>query len=391
MAATVAQPFKGAVFDTSSYREDRTDSYLVSFTNGQLVSDEGLNFAVYEEQKAGNKAFKRKHIVAETEDMMYIGQNTGLFAPNHDYKYAVGIFDRKTQVCKLYSSECYILNPRLEGDDEKDGEEIEEVETSRQRIDALTSAFGGSKKKRTMEARHQNAISGDSLVGAMQTAATSSTTVNESVTPGKDSVDDIIPPYDLEAGTPAAAYPLDAIITDEMMNSLRSQSEEIGTKEKPVQSEFVASHLKRLPRDEDLKARRVAILYYLHHLIRLYRLTTRELRATKELLPNDMPAAVKRQIMQKFVLRVSNRPVIPTRQKDSILAYILVLALHLEAFKMEIQALSADCKISVQKTTNHLRVLGCANWTDKKEKKTMTELKMPLKLGEAIAKRTRKR
>lgn len=208
----------------------------VHFTNAALkqnIGDRKIQFGCYQwADKTDQRKKQRRTLIAETEEMEYIGQNFGQFSRSNGLcKYVLGVYDKKTEVMKMYDTEMITLQPQILGTAETNQEE--EAANSKldlsfiEKNDLLTEAFGSNKKKRAMASRHRNKVNKNELNETVSDFLESLAKETKDTTDSGHEQHSYLPPFNINATTVTDIYKLDDIITPLEYEALQQGSLEI--------------------------------------------------------------------------------------------------------------------------------------------------------------------
>jgi hypothetical protein len=155
-------------------------------------------------------------------------------------KYAVGLFDEKTNEIELLPCHHVFVMEKASADQDADfDEDLMSPLSHQQRKASLTEAFGSKKKKRAMRAMESNTISADSISGASsisQMIVTSNESLESPKMSNKDSNiggesaaknalqaqrEIMLPPHDVTASTLSGAYPLTDLIPGNVHHAIK--------------------------------------------------------------------------------------------------------------------------------------------------------------------------
>jgi len=365
--------------------DSTTEFTLANFLHAKLENPAGVNFGLLQEDDVQPKKKVKRHLVAETTRMQYVGSNY----KNHSTynKYMIAIVDKETRTAKLVDASMFSLEPHWP---EKEGQNEEEQATltRSEKVDMLTNAFGSHKRKRAMESRKKNKIESSALESAVGAAAS---TALQNIDPAlllqqqtalAQQTTSVLPPHNLDAQTPAEAYPLHSLLSPADLTALETPAQAfIGAshekiaewKKSQTYPGYILVTLQTLPLNAQSRSHMSCLLMYLHYLMHIHSLTPKQLQAKTGVLPADVPQLLYKKLLSSFTdetVRANGKRTrcISARTKDKLISYILVLALTIEGFHLEYSQLQDDLKIMDEKMVKYLRVLGC---NVKKTKHTM--------------------
>ncbi|XP_033743791.1 DNA-directed RNA polymerase I subunit RPA49-like [Pecten maximus] len=356
---------------------ERKSVLIANFSNGQVnrkrCDDLSIGHFVSSQNRPGGKR-KKQLLVAETEQMAYVGQNFGVSADRSQNfcKYYVGVRNKDTGKMTICDAEIFNMLPKIPGDDPEESQKEDLSRSFLEKNDFLTEAFGSKKKQKAMENRLRNKSAAKSMETIMDSAAKQALS-QQTHTPRPQAEDQVdgIPPCNKEATSPREVYRLHDIISPREMEALTapaqvffdSNYEQVKQwREQHTYPEYITSHLMTLPLSEEERWKKSKCLLYLHYLFTLNNLTTKVL-TQRVPLPVEWPGVVIEQLLNRFTLKVDSggrlKRCRPARLKDKTISYILVLCLMIDEFEVEVTELMKDLKHSLVRVQNHFRALGC--------------------------------
>jgi len=222
---------------------------------------------------------------------------------------------------------------------------------------------------------------------------------NVEVSPAKapeDSGDDfcIIPPKNDEATNPADIFNMSDIISEEMMNYLRSDCEQLTNSDKKIienwssekkYPQFVLYLIGRLPTNQLERTDSACYISYLNYMMMLNRITFQQLhkldcnKKTDDDPCPDMPNFVKRILLRDFTSsddagdRQKNRRRISKKSRDKLLCHMIIISLILEEFEVDISLFLQDLKLSVSSVSKIVRAFGGITKTSGLKRKASDE------------------
>ncbi|XP_060064818.1 DNA-directed RNA polymerase I subunit RPA49-like [Ylistrum balloti] len=366
---------------------------IANFTNGHVNKKrcDDLSVGHFESSQRRFGTQKRKQIlVAETEQMSYVGQNFGVSADRSQNfcKYYVGLRDKSTGKMTICDAEIFNMLPKLPGDEQEEEKKDDLSLSFREKNDFLTEAFGSKKKQKAMENRLRNKSAAKSMETIMDSAAKQALSQQSQVArPQVEDQTDGIPPCNKEATSPREVYRLHDIISPSEMEALNAPArlffdstyDQVRQwKEQQTYPAYITNHLMTMPLSEAERWKRSKCLMYLHYLITLNNLNTRTI-GLKVPLPVEWPGVVIEQLLKRFTMKIDSggriRRCRPARLKDKNISYILVLCLMIDEYELELTVLMKDLKLSLERIQNHFRALGC----------TLTSRKVKTDMGPSLS------
>ncbi|CAC5399099.1 RPA49 [Mytilus coruscus] len=374
---------------------------IAHFTNGEIKENYTDGLSVGQFIRAGDDR-KRKHtiLVGETATMSYVGKNFGPDASKaQSYcRYYVGVVDRKRGKMRVFDSEIIQMVPKQPDFQEEDERGQISLpangdKTYTQRIDDLTANFGSKKKKQAMGSRLRNEIHGEALEKSLNSVVEDAASQNKNKQVNKDDQQStLLPVYNKDGETPKDVYPLESVLNQQAMDAMMTPAQVFydSTKKqikdwnvKEEYPKYILNHLSVLPSSTDQRWYKSKILMYLHYLMYVYMKPAKELRS-KNPLPKEWPDKIRKLIYDDFTLLIDsgNRQIrcIPSRLKDKLTLYILVLCLILDEFDLPLNDLQRDLKLGGKSLDTYIREIGCKM----KIKKITAELGEKLEIKSAI-------
>ncbi|VTJ52714.1 Hypothetical predicted protein [Marmota monax] len=278
---------------------------LVQFSNGKLQNPGNMRFTLYNSNDSTNPRKRKQRILAaETDRLSYVGNNFGTGA-----------------------LKCNTL--------------------CRDKMDSCIEAFGTTKQKRALNSRRMNKVGSESLNLAVSKAAENiidkkgvDALVSDAIQ--DDSQDDslYLPPCYADAAKPEDVYKFEDILSSAEYEALKSPSEafsKITSKEilKIIEENShcstVIEALKSLPSNEENRDHQARCIWFLDTLIKF--------RAQKHVFQ-------KKSLTCLTYNNGSLRNFISNSMKAKITAYVIILALHINDFQIDLTLLQRDLKLS---------------------------------------------
>ncbi|XP_054545333.1 DNA-directed RNA polymerase I subunit RPA49 isoform X2 [Talpa occidentalis] len=325
-----------------------------------------MRFTLYKSSDSTNPRKRSQRILAaETDRLSYVGNNfgTGALKCNTLCRHFVGILNKTSGQMEVYDAELFNMQP-LFSDESIESESTEnQTKTFREKMDSCIEAFGTVKQKRALNSRRMNSVGSDSLNRAVAKAAESiidtkgvTALVNDAIQ--DDSQDDsaYLPPCHADATKPEDVYKFEDLLSPSEYEALQSPSEAF----KNVTSEeilkmieenshccFVIEALKNLPFDKESRDRQARCIWFLDTLIKF---RAQKVIKRKSALGPGIPHIINTKLLKHFTcLTYSNgslRNFISDSMKAKITAYVIILALHINDFQIDLTILQRDLKLS---------------------------------------------
>ncbi|XP_052795681.1 DNA-directed RNA polymerase I subunit RPA49-like [Mya arenaria] len=360
---------------------DQTDSrsfFLGKFANG-LVKDEHRKDLhgklLTHKNRTDQRTKNNKTVVMESSSMTYIGKNhgpTSLNSAKGTLRQYVGIYDEKTGKMRVCDAEMFHMVPFIPGLDKVQPETPDKEKSYVEKFGSLVEAFGSKKKKQSFEKKHRNRIDAAEMEGVMavdarhgQEHVRSRQEEKERLAEQIDSLS-ALPVCNKDAENVEDVYTLDTVVTQSELDLLQNLAQDFFNctadnirewSEKKKYPLYVLTHLATMPVDESLRWQRCKLLVYLHSMLRLYSVSPSQLNQPKSF--SELPQTIRHKLFDNFTVRVRQSRCKPTRLKDRLAAFVLVLCLHIDEFSTDIDDITCDLHIGRHKAVQILRALGC--------------------------------
>ncbi|KAJ0399066.1 hypothetical protein P43SY_008686 [Pythium insidiosum] len=364
---------------------DAAAPLVASFRNGPPPPSKrkDLSFDVFE-----NEAKKQRLVIANTDRVAYQGANFGYLSSANDCaSYVVGIYDKNTQEVRLCNvSQLYMMQQTVKGSadnvDDNRGDGKSYLEKKRD----LVELFGSKKSKRIQKSIEENIVNVQNVSGAASITETLKKQMDKAAQDAAardaaSAVDSaalatrnaILPPHNLEASAPEQVYIIRKFLNPQVMESLKIKADEwIEALKATNVADVAASHnLMALPTRLLLSMRtpydktKMAYLVYLQYQLELFH-TSFPLRKSVVSFSEErgIPLVVLRNLLALFTDSTQNELgytsyLQPKQKKDKLILYMLVLALTINGFSLDLTELAADLKRSAVSLTTYCRQLGC--------------------------------
>ncbi|KAJ3189907.1 DNA-directed RNA polymerase I subunit rpa49 [Gaertneriomyces sp. JEL0708] len=371
--AASSVPSETVLLKPSVFEDSSVDApLLVSFPDFP-ANPNALAFQtfVHKDEQAHPQKKRRRILVGQTPKIEYAGDN---YSTRQYCRYVVALHDKNTGDVTFHETDIFRPSTMVKTLKRHEAKHIGEKNMDARK--SLGEAFGTRKRRQQLKAEERNQVD---VGGLADIADHIKGTIDEKAAslPSRETIraearqDRGIPPYNPDAASPAEVYHLDDIISPAEFASIRVKplwrarhQEEVKQILEPIKvTEWVRSRLHTtLQRKEDKS--RVPKLLYLAYLMRFYGLSPRDLKS--EHLASRMggaPQIVVDTLLNRFTEFQEDQGVkayrIASKLKDMLLAYILVLCLMLDDYKVDVAQIAAELKISVTKVTTVAKELGC--------------------------------
>ncbi|BBN19201.1 DNA-directed RNA polymerase I subunit RPA49 [Marchantia polymorpha subsp. ruderalis] len=362
-----------------------------------------MEVAAYKNPKPLSR--QQELVVRTSEDVDFVGANyVGEAAGWQPCNYLLGVFDKEKGSLKLMplaGEKVFRMEPRVRGfeygrptDEEAEEEDKNTPEMQKIKRKMLTEAFG-SQRSRLRAARYERGIIKEDDLADMKgmenlfkDAAENESllTTEQALAQANSVVARNVPPFDLNAKTPQAAYPLSKIITSEEWESMDvtelqaaakyTSSEVQALRDEKVYPEFILNRLKRLrvEGDKEGSERRAHILNYIQHLLAFNNAGHSMIRKAADPWGSGgsvdltealgIPGPIVTKFLSIFTSKGSGAG--PQggakRNKEHVeltISYVLILGLMADDYQADPFDLASELKMTVSELRPHYEQLGC--------------------------------
>ncbi|XP_004457316.2 DNA-directed RNA polymerase I subunit RPA49 isoform X2 [Dasypus novemcinctus] len=340
---------------------------LVQFTNGKLQSPGNMRFTLYKSKDSTNPRKSHHRILAaETDRLSYVGNNfgTGALKCNTLCRHFVGILNKTSGQMEVYDAELFNMQP-LFPDDSVESELAlgNQTQTYREKMDSCIEAFGTTKQKRALNSRRMNKVGSESLNLAVAKAAENIIDAKGVTALVSDAIHDdmqddslYLPPCYADAAKPEDVYKFGDLLSPAEYEALRGPSEAF----RNVKSEeilkmieenshcsFIIEALKSLPSNEESRDHQARCIWFLDTLIKF---RSQKVIKRKSALGPGVPHIINTKLLKHFTCLTYNngslRNLISDSMKAKIMAYVIILALHINDFQIDLTMLQRDLRLS---------------------------------------------
>ncbi|XP_008845905.1 DNA-directed RNA polymerase I subunit RPA49 isoform X1 [Nannospalax galili] len=347
--------------------DERQRAVLVQFSNGKLQNPGNVRFTLYNSDDSENPRKRSQRILAaETDRLSYVGNNfgTGALKCNTLCRHFVGILNKTSSQMEVYDAELFNMQP-LFADEALEPEPPlqNQTKTFREKMDSCIEAFGTTKQKRSLNSRRMNKVGSESLNLAVAKAAENiidTKGVNALVSDAiQDDLQDdslYLPPCHADAAKPEDVYRFEDILSPAEYDALESPSEAfrkvtseeiLKMIEENSHCSFVIEMLKSLPLSEERRDRQARCIWFLDTLIRF---RAQKVIKGKSALGPGIPHIINTKLLKHFTCLTYNngslRNLISNSMKAKLSAYVIILALHIGDFQIDLTVLQRDLKLS---------------------------------------------
>lgn len=366
----------------------KTPAFLVNFSNGNINSkfSDQIHFKNLLPTEDKNKT--RRVLIASNGRLNYQSDPVEDNINKSKMCYYIGVRSKTSDKMKIYNAALFHLKPIRKTDSLPT---TDEVKNTRERLDDLTASFGSKGKKRTMNARQKYSTSITPVDDTIEdlTLDDSLSHINNPVAfpnPSTSSIE-YLPPQNREATSVDEVYRIGDIINSEDDKCLDELAEtlleEIPTeftkwKVEGTYCEYVLRHL-----NSTIDYVKVKYLLYYDFLVKFSQLKVMDIRK-KDPIP-DIPYPIKSSLLESYTVTSQTESGQPIRSlssimKDKLLAYMLVLALFIDDYCVNLAEVQLGTKYGLPKIAKIAQVLGCHTTSRKVNDSAVqfAELKFPL-------------
>ncbi|CAK7293214.1 DNA-directed RNA polymerase I subunit RPA49 [Vulpes lagopus] len=340
---------------------------LVQFSNGKLQNPGKVRFTLYKSNDSTNPRKRSQRILAaETDRLSYVGNNfgTGALKCNTLCRHFVGILNKTSGQMQVYDAELFNMQPLFADESlESDLTQESQAKTFREKMDSCIEAFGTTKQKRALNSRRMNTVGSESLNCAVAKAAENIIDAKGVTALVSDAIHDdlqddslYLPPCHADAAKPEDVYKFEDLLSTAEYEALQSPSEafrNVSSEEilKMIEENshcsFVIEALKSLPSDEKSRDRQARCIWFLDTLIKF---RAQKVIKRKSALGPGIPHVINTKLLKHFTCLTYNngslRNLISDSMKAKITAYVIILALHISDFQIDLTVLQRDLKLS---------------------------------------------
>ncbi|GFT08797.1 DNA-directed RNA polymerase I subunit RPA49 [Nephila pilipes] len=360
-------------------RNTRVPLFVTNFSHGELNPNakDRLRFECYKKDdsnKIGCDA--ERYLMASYGRLNYIGVSS---APA--VQHFIGIRSKTTGKIKLYDSSLFHMKPHVK---KSECDIISSTpKTYWENVNTLTESFGSKARKRALNTKLK--CTADASLEESLTLNDTSRLLSPDRSLGDDSqpIIDYLPPQNRAASCAEDVFNINCIISPIEDASLTVDVQELLTASIDVLSEkkfcvYVKEHF------INVSAIKAKYLLYYDYLVKFQNLKYADIRKTNP--ASHIPELYRQNLFTKFT--VSSKSVkgketlsCPPKMKDKIVAYIFVLALFIDDYKVNLNQVVGDLSnVGMKKLTTIAKALGCHVNSKKVEASLVNyaELKLPL-------------
>ncbi|KAI6052683.1 DNA-directed RNA polymerase I subunit RPA49 [Marmota monax] len=340
---------------------------LVQFSNGKLQNPGNMRFTLYNSNDSTNPRKRKQRILAaETDRLSYVGNNfgTGALKCNTLCRHFVGILNKTSGQMEVYDAELFNMQPLFSDESAESQLTLEsQNKTFRDKMDSCIEAFGTTKQKRALNSRRMNKVGSESLNLAVSKAAENiidkkgvDALVSDAIQDDSQGDSLYLPPCYADAAKPEDVYKFEDILSSAEYEALKSPSEafsKITSKEilKIIEENShcstVIEALKSLPLNEENRDHQARCIWFLDTLIKF---RAQKVIKRKSALGPGIPHIINTKLLKHFTCLTYNngslRNFISNSMKAKITAYVIILALHINDFQIDLTLLQRDLKLS---------------------------------------------
>lgn len=324
--------------------------------------------------------FKSKNqllIHGETDKIEYEGRLNA----EDESNYYVAVYDKTTNSIDLYPSALVPISNVVKSKKNVQGPAIKQqnVRNVVQRT-TLGEAFGTKKAKKALQSLEKNRIDADKLA-SMETSIIDSVKTTTENLPSLETIKDQqsterpIPPYNSDATDVKEVYPLEGLIPKREYDSLRlapilnERDPKMRLEMFPYKNSFfVSTRLEQLGQQHGDHTQKIHLLYYMSILLGLFenRRVSTKMDLAKKL--GNLPEVIVSGLLDRFTVAKAGA-VGKTKERNfaidplsetRLLSYILVLALQIDNYIVEVPPLARELSIKPAKLVELFRSVGCS-------------------------------
>ncbi|TMW61510.1 hypothetical protein Poli38472_012701 [Pythium oligandrum] len=365
---------------------DAAAPVVATFRNGPPPPGKrkDLAFEVFE-----NTAKKQRLVVANTERVAYQGANFGYLTSSNDCaSYVVGVYDKNTQEVRLCNiNQIYMMQQTVKGSTDNVDENRGAAKSYMEKKRDLVEAFGSKKSKRIQKSIEENIVNVQNVSGAASITETLKKQMEKAQEDSRKrdaqssaesaalaTRNALLPPHNLDAATPEQVYNIRKFINPHVMESLKMKAEEwIEAFKTTSVADYAATNnfpavvtrlllSLRTPYDKT----KLGYLVYLKYLLDLFHLHF-PLRKSPVALSEEkgIPLVVLRSQLALFTDSAPGdngytNYLQPKQKRDKLIVYMIVVALTINGFSLDLTELATDLKRSAVSLSTYCRQLGCS-------------------------------
>ncbi|KAB1280602.1 DNA-directed RNA polymerase I subunit RPA49 [Camelus dromedarius] len=327
--------------------DDSQRALLVQFSNGKLQNPGNMRFTLYKSNDSTNPRKKNQRILVSAAVASCL-HSADLGGPLRRVRmHFVGILNKTSGQMEVYDAELFNMQPLFSD------ESVESEST----LESQTKSF--REKKRALNSRRMNKVGSESLNRAVAKAAetiidTKGVTALVSDAIHDDLQDDslYLPPCHADATKPEDVYKFEDRIlpVGGMPPHVPSWDMHTGVAQPGslrVHCSFIIEALKSLPSNEERRDRQARCIWFLDTLIKF---RAQKVIKRKSALGPGVPHVINTKLLKHFTCLTYNngslRNLISDSMKAKITAYVIILALHINSFQVDLTMLQRDLKLS---------------------------------------------
>ncbi|MBV96721.1 DNA-directed RNA polymerase I subunit RPA49, partial [Eschrichtius robustus] len=306
---------------------------LVQFSNGKLQNPGNMRFTLYKSNDSTNPRKRSQRILVSAAVARCLHSSGLRRPPGCGWRHFVGILNKTSGQMEVYDAELFNMQP-LFSDESVQSESTLESHTKsfREKMDSCIEAFGTTKQKRALNSRRMNKVGSESLNSAVAKAAES-----------------IIDTKGVTAHSRVEETDVGTVMCPlcPWCQGYSLQGTEEGDGLKFLHCSFVIEALKSLPSSEESRDRQARCIWFLDTLIRF---RAQKVIKRKSALGPGIPHIINTKLLKQFTCLIYNngslRNLISDSMKAKITAYVIILALHINSFQIDLTVLQRDLKLS---------------------------------------------
>ncbi|KAG8190100.1 hypothetical protein JTE90_006038 [Oedothorax gibbosus] len=369
-------------FKVSSKLKKRIPVFLTDFGHSQVKMNKESNVLKFEsfksdEDVADISVNANRKLLANSGHTDYAGSTS---KEAHPFRYMIGVRDKNTGKMKLFDSVLFRMKPVLKF--EETDTQVSAAKTYWEGLKDLTQTFGIKSQKRAMSAHLKNAANAsidESMINASDLERSVLVSASQNL--------EYLPTINREAGSVGQVFDIYEIITPEEDGILEQEAKSIIDDDEKLAElkahscKYVATHLQNLHND----VQKAKYLIYFNYLVVFQHLRYQDIQ--KKDVIKDIPQPIRKKLLDDFTVTSIKEKTgkalrgYPMQMKDKVLSRILVLALFIDDFLVNMNSLLGDLnQVWEKKLTDMAHALGCHVRNLKAGDDTVkcVELKLPL-------------
>jgi hypothetical protein len=332
-----------------------------------LEGEDALKFKLFTHQDAP----RQKILAGENERFSFTGSNFGRNSSKHqNSRYFIGLWDKEegqlrfTDVDASFTMEQTLKGVNLTANDFSN-------QTAEQQRNALVESFGTAKSKQRLRAAMGKQLDDKDLDSGLAANIKEKAKELDERPAEPLSVDDYLPPHNIDATEPGDLYPLSGLIPSELMEIIDIKLLQKAFKKRKVfkalETSWEAFPYSLLEKASEFETERLKVLTYLNSLLRICKLD-RALKVNKSeqwgvLVANTTQNEVLLKYLLKtfFLEKTEKAGTKYVRSKvltDKLLTHIIILSFIANDFTLNPDKLGPSLKMTTNKLVTYVKSVG---------------------------------